>query len=172
VAILEPAALIAFDLWSDVDAARGRIGAALGGALPGLGRSGDLAGGWRAIRVEPSVWWLTGPLGDLDAQMARLEAAIGGDGAATDLSGGFARVAVSGDDWRAPLMIGGVLDAEDPAFGAGSTAGTILHHIGVRHDVVADRLVHIHVAPSYAADLVDHLRAAVLGLEADGAPEA
>lgn len=166
VTMLEPAALIAFDLWSDTRAAAARIGEALGGPLPGLRRAAELGGGWRAIRVEPTVWWLSGPLADADAQIARLEAALGEDGAATDLSGGFARLAVAGPGWRALLMIGGVFDAEDPAFGPGSTAGTILHHVAVRHDVLADTLVHIHVAPGYAEDLLAHLSAAAARLEA------
>jgi len=57
-------------------------------------------------------------------------------------------------------MVGGVFDAEDPAFRPGSTAGTVLHHAGVRYDVVDDGHVHILVASIYADDLLADLRAA------------
>jgi len=152
--------MFAFELWSDAEAAAARIGGALGGPLPALNRSMDLSYGWRAIRVEPTVWWLSGPLADLDRQLARLEAALGEDGAAVDLSGGFVRLAVSGAAWRELLMIGGVFDAENPAFGTGATAGTLLHHAGVRYDVIAEDCVHIYLAPSYAEALLAHLRSA------------
>lgn len=155
-----PAALIAFDLWSNPGAAEGRIGEALGGRLPGPGRSAALADAWRAIRVEPTVWWLAGPPETLPATVARLESALQADGAATDLTGGFARLRLVGPNWRELLMIGGVFDAESADFGPDSTVGTLLHHIGVRYDVVAEDEVHIHVAPSYADDLLRHLRAA------------
>jgi heterotetrameric sarcosine oxidase gamma subunit len=90
---------------------------------------------------------------------------LGEDGAAIDLSGGFAGLEIVGPGWRELLMVGGVFDAEDPAFGPGSTAGTILHHAGVRYDVIDDDRVHILVAPSYALDLLDHLRVAASRLE-------
>jgi heterotetrameric sarcosine oxidase gamma subunit len=165
VQALGPAALIAVDVWSAFDAAVARLGKALGGALPDLLRSNDLAGGWRALRVEPTVWWLAGPLAGLEAGFAAAGAGLGDDGAAIDLSGGFARLEVAGPGWRELLMIGGVFDAEDPAFGAGSTAGTLLRHAGVRYDVVDDGRVHILVAPSYAQDLLGRLRAAATRLE-------
>lgn len=153
-----PRALIAFDLWSD--AAAGRIGAALGGVLPGLNRSTDLPEGWRVIRVEPTVWWLSGPLADLDACRARLESALDEDGAATDLSGGFVVVALNGRGWREVLMFGGVFDGESSTFGPGSTAGTLLHHVAVRYDVRGEEAVDVYLAPSYADDLLYHLRRA------------
>jgi heterotetrameric sarcosine oxidase gamma subunit len=167
VGALGPAALIAVDLWGDLDDAGKRLGAALGGPLPDPLHSADLAGGWRAVRVEPTVWWLAGPLAALEGALATAAAALGEDGAAVDLSGGFVRLEVAGPAWRELLMVGGVFDAEDPAFGPGSTAGTILHHVGVRYDVVDDVRVHILVAPSYAHDLLEHLRAAAARLEPD-----
>lgn len=162
---LGPAALIAVDVWSRFDAACRRLVEALGGPLPGLLRAADLADGWRAVRVEPTVWWLSGPLAGLEATVGALEAALGEDGAAVDISGGFARLEVAGPRWRELLMIGGVFDAEDPAFGPGSTAGTVLYHAGVRYDVVDDRRVHVLVPPSYAHDLLHHLRATAARLE-------
>jgi heterotetrameric sarcosine oxidase gamma subunit len=157
---LEPAALIAFDLWSGGAEAEARLEEALGRALPGLGASTALSGAWRAIRVEPTVWWLSGPLVEAPAMIARVETALEGDGAVTEMSGAMSRLEVAGPAWRDLLMIGGVFDAEAETFGAGRTAGTLLHHIGVRYDVVdADRL-HIHVAPSHLGDLLHHLEAA------------
>jgi heterotetrameric sarcosine oxidase gamma subunit len=159
VELMPSAALIAFELWGGGDPGVSRIGRMLGGALPELRRSADMAGGWRAIRLEPTVWWLSGPFADLDSQFARLEAMLGDQGAATDLSGAFVCIAVAGPAWRKVLMIGGVFDAEDPTFGPGSTAGTILHRVGVRHDVVARDHVNVYVAPSYAEHLLTLLRA-------------
>ncbi len=120
-----------------------------------------LAGSWRSTRVEPTVWWLRGPLDALDDTLARLTSALANDGAITDLSGGFDRLRISGPAWRSALMFGGVFDAEDPAFRPGSVAGTILHHMAVRYDVIDDHTVEIFVPPSYAADLLNHLRAAI-----------
>ena len=161
IEVAEPAALIAVELWSDPPAAAERLGASLGGRLPDLGRSAPLAGGWRAIRVEPPVWWLSGPLADLEAQLANLEPALADNGAATDLSGGFVPIRIEGPQWRAVLMSGGVFDAEDPGFGPGSTAGTILHHAAVRHDVIGPQTVEVYVAPSYLEDMLHHLRSAL-----------
>jgi heterotetrameric sarcosine oxidase gamma subunit len=168
VEALGPAALIAVDVWAGLDAAAARLGESLGGELPGLLRSADLGAGWRAVRVEPTVWWLGGPLTALEARLAAVETTLGEDGAAVDLSGGFVRLEVAGPAWRELLMIGGVFDAEDPAFGPGSTAGTVLHHASVRYDVVDDQRVHILVAPSYAQDLLGRLGAAAARLEPPG----
>lgn len=151
-------ALIAFDLWRDVAATRVRIASALGGDLPALNRARDLPGGWRAIRVEPTVWWLSGSPSDLTPCLERLETAIGDDGAAADISGAFVIVILEGQGWRRTLMFGGVFDAESTDFGPGSTAGTLLHHVAVRYDVRGEERVDVHLAPSYADDLLHHLR--------------
>ena len=148
---LPAAALIAADVWGDSPAALARIGAALTDA-------------WRTTRVEPTAWWFSGPLPDLDGVLARIVDALGEDGAATDLSGGFERLEVAGPGWRTALMFGGVFDAEDPAFGVGATAGTLLHHTAVRYDVTDADAVRIYVAPSYAEDLLYHLSEAVRAL--------
>ncbi len=161
---LPPAALIAFELWDDTGGAARRLADALGGALPDPGRSTSLAGGWRAIRIEPTVWWLSGPLTGLEDRTVRLTATLGEEGAVTDLTGGFVRLAAGGPGWRTLLMFGGVFDAEDPAFDPGATVGTILHHVAVRYDVAGEDLVHIHVAQSYAVDLLAQMRTAAEGL--------
>lgn len=168
VETLGPAALIAVDVWSDIDTAAARLAGTLGGSLPGLLEVSDLAGGWRAVRIEPTVWWLVGPLPDLEAALAATEAALADGGAAVDLSGGFARLEIAGPDWREVLMTGGVFDAEDPAFGPGSTAGTVLYHASVRYDVIDEQRVRILVAPSYARDLLHHLRVTAARLEPVG----
>ncbi len=155
--------MISLEIWGD--AAESRIAAALGAALPAVGASADLPGEWRAIRVEPSVWWLSGPREGLAARQADLDAALGEDGAAVDLTGAFARLEVCGPAWRTLLMFGGVFDAEDPDFGPGRTAGTILHHLSVRYDVVDEDRLHIFVGSSYAGDLLHHLRAAAARLD-------
>ena len=172
VEALEAAALIAVDIWSDLDGTMARLGRTLGSGLPHLRGSAELVGGWRALRVEPTVWWLMGPLSDLEARFAAVEAALGEAGASVDLSGGFVRLEVVGPGWRELLMIGGVFDAEDPVFGPGATAGTVLHHASVRYDVIDDHRVHILVAPSYAHDLREHLRAAAARLETADKPDA
>ena len=148
---LPAAALIAVDAWGDTPAALARIGAAL-------------TDGWRTIRVEPTVWWFSGPLPDTGSALARIVEALGEDGAATDLSGGFEQLEVSGPGWRTALMFGGVFDAEDPAFGVGATAGTLLHNTAVRYDVTRADAVEIYVAPSYAEDLLHHLSEAARAL--------
>ncbi len=163
ISILDPAALIAIDVWSDFDTVTARLADALNQAPPALGQSTALDGAWRALRLEPTVWWLVGPLEDLDARLTLLAAALGDDGAATDLSGGFDRLSIRGD-WREILMFGGVFDAESPAFAIDCTVGTVLHHVAVRYDVIDENEVLVFVAPSYAADLLHHLRATVPGL--------
>ncbi len=171
VEILPPTALIALDLWDAAQPGHWLAAEAPGFSLPGPGQSAELGGEWRAIRIEPTVWWLSGPLEDLSPQLERLEAALGELGAVADISGAFARLAVAGPGWRAILMIDGVFDAENQAFGPGSNAGTVLHHVGVRHDVIAEDLVHIHVAPSYGEHLLAHLTAVAARLEANGERE-
>jgi heterotetrameric sarcosine oxidase gamma subunit len=140
VALLPPNALIAVEIW---------FGAELGPV------EGD-----RTIRVEPTVWWLSAPLSGAAALIRRLEDEVGERGAVTDISGAFSRLRLSGPRWRAALMIGGVFDAEDPRFGSGATAGTILNHAAVRYDVISEDAVEIYVPPSHVADLVHHLRGA------------
>ena len=140
VSRLEPCGLIAVETWN---ASRAPVVA--------------IDEPWRMIRVEPTVVWLRGPLDEADAVLARATETLGETGAATDLSGGFERIRISGPGWRAALMFGGVFDAEDPAFGPGATAGTLLHHLAVRYDVIDADTVEIYVAPSYAADLLHHL---------------
>jgi heterotetrameric sarcosine oxidase gamma subunit len=155
IEIEPPAALIAVEAWSG----------ALATTMPAFGRVRDLDGGWRALAVEPTVWWLTGPLETRAERIASLAATLADDGAATDLTGGFVRIRITGRRWRSLLTIGGVFDAEDPAFAVGRTVGTLLHHVAVRYDVLADDVVAVWVAPSYADHLIHHLRLAAARLD-------
>jgi len=140
VELLPPGALIAVEIWAGAD-------------------FGPVEGA-RVIRVEPTVWWLSAPLNQAVTLLTRLEYELGDGGAVTDVSGAFSRLRLAGPRWRAALMIGGVFDAENPAFGPGASAGTLLRHAAVRYDVVAEDAVEIYVAPSYVADLLHHLAAA------------
>lgn len=152
-----PCGLIAVELWDG--AVNPRLAEALG-ALPPIGRSASLGDGWRAIRVEPAVWWLSGPRDGAPPVLDRLAATLGGSGAVVDLAGGFVPVRIAGEGWRELLTMGGVFDAEDPAFASDCTAGTILHHVAVRYDVVAADEVRAYVPPSYVDHLLHHWRAA------------
>jgi hypothetical protein len=69
-------------------------------------------------------------------------------------------------------MIGGVFDAESPSFGPGSMAGTVIHHMPVRLDVVSEGAVDAYVPPSYADDLLDHWRRSAARILAAGALQA
>lgn len=159
LARLAPRAIIGLEIWGDVVAAGARLAAALDGETPPVGRSTPLAHHWRLMGVEPRAWRLVGPLGGLEAKLARAETALGLEGAATDLTGSQVHLRLVGPRWREALMIGGVFDAEDPAFGQGATVATLLHQTPVRYDVFAPEGVDILVPPSFADDLADHLGA-------------
>jgi len=161
----EPVALIALDLWGDSMEGSLRVAAVVGVELPAPGRALDAPGGWRLLRAEPTVWWLRGPLHALPARLASAGAALGDDGAAIDITGAFERLRIAGPRWRPALMIGGVFDAEAPAFADGCTAATLLHHASVRYDVIGDG-AEIYVSPSYAYDLRHHLHAAAARVDA------
>jgi heterotetrameric sarcosine oxidase gamma subunit len=153
VAILPASALIAIDLWG----AAADMAARLGRHLPPPCHV--LAWGERRILWwEPNVWLVRAARSDLEPTLARLTAAVGGDGAATDLSGAFTRIRITGHGWRDLLMIGGVFDAEAASFGAGCVAGTVIHHLPVRLDVVSETVVDAYTPPSYAQALLGHWR--------------
>lgn len=157
IEIEPPAALIGVELWGDAAELRAR--------LPVFGQSAPFDDGWRAIGVEPTVWWLTGPLEDRFSRVAAIAEAVARDGAAIDLTGAVVRFRITGRRWRSLLTIGGIFDAEDPAFANGASVGTILHHVSVRHEVLGEDIVAVHVAPSYADHLHHHLRAAAARLD-------
>ncbi len=156
-----PQVLLALEIWGDAAAVALRLGM----ALPAPCRAVEAVEG-RWIWWEPDTWLLKAPVPGRDERLARLTAALGDDGAVTDLSGGFAVVQVNGALWRDLLMIGGVFDAHAPEFAPGAVAGTVIHHLPVRLDVISDDLLEVYVPPSYASDLLQHWVAAARRLRA------
>lgn len=148
----DPSRLLRFEIWSDHEAAQGRLAKVLGGPLPGICKSADL-GAARLIWVEQNTWLVRTSPADGDLTLATLTAALGQDGSATDMSGALRRLRISGPAWRTLLTIGAVFDAENPAFGPGCMAGTLIAHSPVRLDVISEDCVDAYTPPSYAPDL-------------------
>ncbi|HEY0315775.1 MAG TPA: hypothetical protein VGC28_05860 [Sphingomonas sp.] len=146
IAPLPPAPLHAVEIWSDPRGVAARFEAALGFALPPMGRSGG-RDGLTLIRYEPAVWLAEG-------DVAPLAAIIGGDGAVTAIGGGIARLRIAGPGWRTLLMEGGVFDAESATFEAGCSAATIIDHVNVRLVVESDTACLAYIPASYAAGLI------------------
>jgi len=136
------------EVWGDVAAVEHRLGA----ALPKAGAAMTLNGA-RLMWWEPKVWLVRGAGIDLPDALAK-------DGAAIDVTGAFSRLRITGAAWRELLMIGGVFDAESPAFGPDCIAGTVIHHLPVRLDVIDAQTVEAYTPPSYAAELAHHWEAA------------
>jgi heterotetrameric sarcosine oxidase gamma subunit len=150
-----PDALVQIEVWGDAATVGGRLAASMALDLPAPCRSIP-AGDRRILFWEPNTWLVRAPLAQRDETLGRLTEALGSEGATTDLSGAFRRIGVIGPRWRSLLMIGGVFDAESPRFGPGCVAGTVLHHLPVRLDVIGKDAVDAYVAPSYAPDLLHH----------------
>ncbi len=148
IAILPSEALKQIEIWGDLAAVERRLGA----TLPTAGRSTTLNGS-RIMWWEPKVWLVRGLYADLADILAD-------DGAAIDVTGAFSRLRITGADWRELLMIGGVFDAESPAFAPDCIAGTVIHHLPVRLDVIDPETVEAYTPPSYAAELAHHWHAA------------
>lgn len=142
-------ALWALALWGGGAAAEARVAEALGCPLPAPGRAAGDADRF-ALRLEPAVWWVGGA--GLDA--AAIETTLAGDGALTAIGGGFRRVRLAGPGWRGLLMIGGVFDAEAPAFAPGCVASSLIEHVQVRLHVVAEAVCEAYVPASHAEDLL------------------
>jgi sarcosine oxidase gamma subunit len=102
---------------------------------------------------EPKVWLVRGSAADLADILAE-------DGAAIDVTGAFSRLRITGAVWRELLMIGGVFDAESATFTTDCIAGTVIHHLPVRLDVIDAQTVDAYTPPSYAAEMAHHWRAA------------
>lgn len=127
--------IVVVDLWSD--------------ALPDFG---DL----HATLVEPRRWWLIDP-GDTGA----LAAALAKDGTLYPIGGGLIQATLTGPGWRALLMVSGVFDAEDPNFGPGDCAATVVHHVSVWIAPVDRETCKVFFAASFAEGLVDFWTAAI-----------
>ena len=146
VTTLPAAPLHAFEIWSDAPVVAARFEAAIGFALPRLATSGG-TDKLRLIRYEPTVWLVEG-----DA--SALPEILGDDGALTAIGGGIVRILLSGTQWRALLMDGGMFDAESPGFAPGCSAATIIDHIAVRLHVLSDQTCLAYVPASYCAGLI------------------
>lgn len=145
-------ALIRLELWSGAAPTAKRFESVYGARLPGPGQA-LWAQSLRVVWREPGAWMVRAPLEASRSLASRLADVVGSDGAVTDISGAAVRCALAGPDWRILLTHGGVFDAEAPDFGPGCTAGTVIEHIAVRFDVIADDQVDAYVAPSFADDL-------------------
>jgi len=152
ISTLPPAPLHTLEIWSNAQAVAKRFEAAVGFGLPPMGQSAGNAAA-RLIRFEPTVWLVEG-------DVTGLESLLGDDGALTAIGGGIVRIAVSGTGWRRLLMEGGVFDAENPAFGPGCSAATIIDHVNVRLHVTGESQCTAYVPSSYAHDLIEFWNAA------------
>ncbi|WP_309604128.1 sarcosine oxidase subunit gamma family protein [Phenylobacterium sp.] len=162
-----PETLLRLELWAEPRAAQARFKRAFDAALPGPGQAFS-AGAWRVIWREPRAWMIRAPLVEREALAARLAEIAGDDGAVTDISGAAVRCAIRGRDWRILLTHGGVFDAEDADFRPGSVAGTVVEHMSVRFDVIAEDQVDAYVAPSFAHDLFGYWTSVARRLEVRG----
>lgn len=156
ITALPAAPLHVLEIWSNPAAVAQRFEAALGGGLPQLGSSLQLAG-MLLIRFEPTVWLVEG-------EISGLAEILGSDGSLTAIGGGLVRVHLAGAGWRSLLMEGGVFDAETAAFAAGSSAATLIDHVNVRLYVESDDSCLVYVPLSYAADLLHFWRVAAEAL--------
>jgi len=153
IVVLAPEPLTQIEIWGDLAPVEHRLGA----TLPKAGQSVTLNSS-RVMWWEPKVWLVRGS--DLD-----LAAAFADDGAAIDLTGAFTRLRITGAAWRELLMIGGVFDAESSNFSPDCIAGTVIHHLPVRLDVIDPQTVDAYTPPSYAAELAHHWHAAARRME-------
>jgi heterotetrameric sarcosine oxidase gamma subunit len=143
---LPAAPLHTLEIWSNSTAVAKRFEGTTGFALPIMGRSaGNDA--LRLIRYEPTVWLVEG-------EAKTLPAILAGEGALTAIGGGLVRIRLQGEDWRTLLMEGGVFEAENPRFGPGCSAATIIDHVAVRLHVVSDDACDAYVPSSFSAALL------------------
>jgi heterotetrameric sarcosine oxidase gamma subunit len=146
ITTLAPAPLHALDIWSHPISVAQRFEAAMGFALPAMGRSAGI-NNLQLMRFEPSVWLVEG-------DVSALPTLLGEDGALIAMGGGIVRVQLSGTGWRALLMESGVFDAENPSFGPGCTAATLIDHVNVRLHVVRDDMCIAYVPASFSTGLI------------------
>ena len=143
---LPEAPLHVVEIWSNPQEVAQRFAAATGFALPAMGQSAsnDRLG---LMRFEPTVWLAEGDVSGLAAILAE-------NGALTGIGGGVVRIRLAGAGWRALLMEAGVFDTEDPSFGPGCTAATLIDHVNVRLHVVAEDVCIAYVPASYSNALL------------------
>lgn len=146
ITVQPSAPLHALEIWSNPAAVAERFKTATGFTLPAMGRSGG-SDALRLIRYEPTVWLVEGDASALPGILAE-------DGALTPIGGGIVRVRLSGKNWRALLMEGGVFDAESHDFTTGCSAATVIDHVAVRLHVVRDDACDAYVPLSFSVGLV------------------
>jgi len=105
------------------------------------------------LGIEPAAWLLRAPISQEAEAGAWLADLAADQGAVIVLTGGLARFRLEGPRWRELLTINAVFDAEDPAFGPGRVAATILNHAAIWIDVVTETTADIYSLPSYAEHL-------------------
>ena len=138
----------ALELWDRGAAAR--LASVLGFDLPPFGRAAG-KNSLLAFGVEPSVWLLDGAALVPEA----IDGVLQDNGALTAVGGGLVRVRLSGPGWRALLNADGVFDAENPSFGPGCAASTVIAHVAVRLRVVDAQTCDAYVPASYATGLIE-----------------
>lgn len=136
-------------LWNDAAAAR--IGAGLGTQLPAPCRSHTIEA-LRLLWLETGHWLIACASADAHSARQRLESLAGTDGSLVEVGAALAGRAITGAGWRDLLMVGGVFDAENPGFGPGSVARTIMHHSPLLIDVIAADHVNAYVPASHAEE--------------------
>ncbi len=145
-----PEALLRLDLW----------GGPVPDDLPSVGHARETPWG-RLLGVEPAAWLLRAPLTREAEAGAWLSGLAAEQGAVIVLTGGLARFRLEGPRWRELLTINAVFDVDDPAFGPGRVAGTILNHTAIWIDVVTDTAADVCCLPSYAEHLAAGWRHAI-----------
>lgn len=145
ITALPAAPLHALEIWANPQAVAKRVQQALGFALPPMNRSAKNAA-TTLLRYEPTVWLVEG-------DTAVLADTLGDDGALTAIGGGIVRMRLAGPHWRELLLEGGVFDTSAAAFPAGSTAATVIDHVGVRLHAESEDACIAYVPSSYAEGL-------------------
>ena len=156
-------ALFRMALWNN--AAGARISAGLGAALPEPCRA-VVVGGLRISWLEDAHWLIACADDATDTVRGRIEALVGSDGTLVEVGGALAGRSITGPGWREFLMIGGVFDFEDPGFGPGSVARTVMHHSALLIDVIAADCVHAYVPASHAEDFFGFWDAEIARMQA------
>ncbi len=150
VTAFPPDALLRLDLWAGPAPE----------ALPRIGHALETPHG-RLLGIEPAAWLLRAPTAHETEGRAWLESLAGEKGAVIVLTGGLARFRLEGPLWRELLTINAVFDVEDPAFGPGRVAATILNHAAIWIDVIAETVADVYCLPSYAEHLAASWRHAI-----------
>ncbi len=134
-----------------------KVEAYFGVALPGVGKSNE-SGLKRLIWAGPGQWLAMWPSGNGKNSVGALANELSGSASVTDQSDSRAVVDVWGDQVRAVLAKGIMVDLHPRAFQSGDTAITVAAHIGVQFVQLSDMPVYRLMVPrSYALSFWDWL---------------